>query len=81
MFLKLNQEMNLPPLLLLEVLRFAVYHYVQHLEDYSLFYLVEKLYIVMELIEGAPLGEHFSSLKEKGESFSEERIWNIFIQV
>ena len=35
----------------------------------------------MELIEGAPLGEHFTSLKEKKERFTEPRIWNIFIQV
>nr|XP_054767919.1 serine/threonine-protein kinase Nek10-like isoform X2 [Lytechinus pictus] len=41
----------------------------------------EKMYIVMELIEGAPLYEHFNSLKEKNELFSEERIWHIFIQI
>ncbi|XP_022087422.1 serine/threonine-protein kinase Nek10-like isoform X2 [Acanthaster planci] len=41
----------------------------------------ENLYIVMELIEGAPLYEHFNSLKEKGEQFSEERIWHIFLQI
>lgn len=35
----------------------------------------------MELIEGAPLGEHFSSLKEKRHRFAEERLWKIFIQV
>ena len=35
----------------------------------------------MELIDGAPLGEHFNSLKEKGERFLEERLWNIFTQV
>ena len=35
----------------------------------------------MELIDGAPLGEHFNSLKEKNERFSEERLWNIFTQV
>ena len=35
----------------------------------------------MELIDGAPLGEHFNSLKEKGERFSEDRIWNIFTQI
>jgi NIMA (never in mitosis gene a)-related kinase len=35
----------------------------------------------MELIEGAPLGEHFNSLKEKGEKFQEDRVWNIFIQL
>ena len=41
----------------------------------------DKLYVVMEYIEGAPLGEHFNSLKEKGLKFSEERIWKIYIQV
>nr|XP_009290964.1 serine/threonine-protein kinase Nek10 isoform X2 [Danio rerio] len=41
----------------------------------------DKLYIVMELIEGAPLAEHFSSLKEKKQTFTEERVWNIFIQI
>ncbi|XP_064362225.1 serine/threonine-protein kinase Nek10 isoform X2 [Dromaius novaehollandiae] len=41
----------------------------------------DRLYIVMELIEGVPLGEHFHSLKEKQQQFTEERIWNIFIQV
>ncbi|XP_072042766.1 serine/threonine-protein kinase Nek10-like [Amphiura filiformis] len=48
---------------------------------YRTFTEYEKLFIVMELIEGAPLYEHFNSLKEKGEKFSEERIWNIFIQL
>ncbi|XP_066206885.1 serine/threonine-protein kinase Nek10 isoform X2 [Saccopteryx leptura] len=41
----------------------------------------DRLYIVMELIEGAPLGEHFSSLKEKQLRFTEERLWKIFIQL
>ncbi|KAF6100352.1 NIMA related kinase 10 [Phyllostomus discolor] len=41
----------------------------------------DRLYIVMELIEGAPLGEHFSSLKEKQLHFTEERLWKIFIQL
>lgn len=35
----------------------------------------------MELIEGEPLAEHFASLREKQQRFTEERIWNIFIQV
>lgn len=35
----------------------------------------------MELIDGVPLGEHFHSLKKKQQQFTEERIWNIFIQV
>jgi serine/threonine protein kinase len=41
----------------------------------------DKLYIVMELIEGAPLADHFNSLKEKKLQFEERRIWNIFLQV
>ncbi|XP_015752119.1 PREDICTED: serine/threonine-protein kinase Nek10-like [Acropora digitifera] len=41
----------------------------------------DKLYVIMELVEGAPLGEHFNSLKEKETRFSEERIWHIFIQI
>lgn len=45
------------------------------------FCIDDRLYIVMELIEGAPLAEHFSSLKEKQQHFSEERLWRIFIQV
>ncbi|XP_062839859.1 serine/threonine-protein kinase Nek10 isoform X7 [Anolis carolinensis] len=48
---------------------------------YRTFLENDKLYIIMELIEGAPLGEHFHSLKEKQQHFSEERIWNIFIQL
>ncbi|XP_072515630.1 serine/threonine-protein kinase Nek10 isoform X2 [Salminus brasiliensis] len=41
----------------------------------------DRLYIVMELVEGAPLADHFSSLKEKQQTFPEERVWNIFIQM
>ncbi|XP_061429517.1 serine/threonine-protein kinase Nek10 [Lethenteron reissneri] len=48
---------------------------------YKTFVEDDRLYIVMELIEGAPLGEHFNALKEKHERFTEERIWNIFIQI
>lgn len=39
------------------------------------------LYIIMELLEGASLYEHVSSLKEKGRSFTEEQIWRMFLQV
>ena len=35
----------------------------------------------MEFLDGAPLQEHFNSKKEKRETFSEESIWNIFVQV
>ena len=48
---------------------------------YSAFTEGDKLYVVMELLDGAPLLEHFNSQKEKKEKFSEERIWNIFVQV
>lgn len=41
----------------------------------------DKLYIIMDLIDGAPIGEHFNSLKEKGQMFTEERIWDIFVQM
>ncbi|XP_034029524.1 serine/threonine-protein kinase Nek10 [Thalassophryne amazonica] len=48
---------------------------------YKTFFEGEKLYIVMELIEGVSLAEHFNSLKEKQQKFTEERIWNIFVQM
>ncbi|NXW49872.1 NEK10 kinase, partial [Nyctiprogne leucopyga] len=48
---------------------------------YRTFLENDRLYIVMELIEGVPLGEHFGSLKEKQRQFTEERIWHIFIQL
>ena len=35
----------------------------------------------MELIEGAPLIDHITSLSEKRERFKEDRIWSIFTQV
>ncbi|XP_074540311.1 serine/threonine-protein kinase Nek10 [Halichoeres trimaculatus] len=48
---------------------------------YKTFKEGEKLYIVMELIEGVPLAEHFNSLREKQQQFTEDRVWNIFIQM
>ncbi|NWU14754.1 NEK10 kinase, partial [Cephalopterus ornatus] len=48
---------------------------------YRTFLENDRLYIVMELIEGVPLGEHFHSLKEKQQQFTEDRIWHIFIQL
>ena len=56
------------------------FYYIVYLL-WSFFFVEQKLYIVMELIEGAPLGEHFNSLKEKNMKFPEDRIWNIFMQV
>ncbi|XP_076006370.1 serine/threonine-protein kinase Nek10 [Genypterus blacodes] len=48
---------------------------------YKTFVEGDRLYIVMELIEGLPLADHFGSLKEKKQKFTEDRIWNIFIQM
>eukprot|EP00731_Ephydatia_muelleri_P008723 Em0004g1061a len=39
------------------------------------------LYIVMELLEGAPLIDHIVVLREKRERFSEARMWRIFGQL
>ncbi|XP_023658460.2 serine/threonine-protein kinase Nek10 isoform X1 [Paramormyrops kingsleyae] len=48
---------------------------------YKTFLESDRLYIVMELIDGVPLAEHLNSLKEKQQRFTEDRIWNIFIQM
>ncbi|CAB1333417.1 unnamed protein product [Coregonus sp. 'balchen'] len=48
---------------------------------YKTFLEGDRLYIVMELIKGVPLWDHFNSLKEKEQQFTEERLWNIFIQM
>ncbi|CAK8683319.1 unnamed protein product [Clavelina lepadiformis] len=49
---------------------------------YSTFQENDKLYIEMELIEGASLQEHFTSLKEKNEKgMGEIRVWRVFIQM
>ncbi|XP_062421680.1 serine/threonine-protein kinase Nek10 [Pungitius pungitius] len=48
---------------------------------YKTFLEGDKLYIVMELIEGVPLAEHLNSLNEKQQKFTEDRLWNVFIQM
>ncbi|XP_035825496.1 serine/threonine-protein kinase Nek10 [Aplysia californica] len=48
---------------------------------YKTFEIEDKLYIVMELIEGAALEEHCKSLKEKKDRFEEARIWSILLQL
>ena len=35
----------------------------------------------MELIEGVTLADLFSALKEKQQKLTEQRVWNIFVQV
>ncbi len=41
----------------------------------------DSLYIVMELIDGTPLSQHVRTLREKQDLWSEEKIWNLFIQI
>uniref|UniRef100_F6VL54 Protein kinase domain-containing protein n=1 Tax=Ciona intestinalis TaxID=7719 RepID=F6VL54_CIOIN len=49
---------------------------------YSTFQENDKLYIEMELIEGASLQDYFNSLKEKKEpGMGEIRLWRVFIQM
>ncbi|EPB67703.1 kinase domain protein, partial [Ancylostoma ceylanicum] len=40
-----------------------------------------RLYILMDLIEGTSLKEHITSVREKRQSFPEDRIWNMVIQL
>ncbi len=35
----------------------------------------------MEMVEGASLQDHFTSLVEKRETMEEARIWKIFVQI
>lgn len=39
-----------------------------------------KLYIVMDLIAGTSLRDHINATKEKGQKFSEDRIWHLIVQ-
>ncbi|VDK46278.1 unnamed protein product [Cylicostephanus goldi] len=39
-----------------------------------------RLYILMDLIEGTSLKEHINSVREKRQTFPEDRIWNMVIQ-
>lgn len=41
----------------------------------------QRLYIVMELIDGIPLEEHLNNLKDKNEKFEEDRIWKVLMQL
>ncbi|GAA53614.1 serine/threonine-protein kinase Nek10, partial [Clonorchis sinensis] len=48
---------------------------------YKTFLHGDRLYIVMEMLEGLPLTELISSMKEKNEHFTEDRIWHVFTQL
>lgn len=41
----------------------------------------DRLYIVMELIDGTPLSQHLRKLKEKEDFWNEDRLWYIFMQI
>ena len=62
----------------------AIYKNLNHpniIKYYTSFVEGEMLYIVMELIEGQPLSDFISSLKEKKQRLVEGQIWRIFIEV
>ena len=48
---------------------------------YESFKFKESLYIVMELVEGATLLDHITSLTEKKQCMPLERIWSLFTQM
>ncbi|KAG5453658.1 Serine/threonine-protein kinase Nek10 [Clonorchis sinensis] len=48
---------------------------------YKTFLHGDRLYIVMEMLEGLPLTELINSMKEKNEHFTEDRIWHVFTQL
>lgn len=48
---------------------------------YDSFVLDGSLHIVTELVDGATLLDHITALAEKGERFSEEQVWSIFVQM
>ncbi|VDP80771.1 unnamed protein product [Echinostoma caproni] len=48
---------------------------------YKTFIHDEKLYIVMEMLDGLSLTELIGSMRDKGERFAESRVWHIFIQL
>lgn len=41
----------------------------------------DRMYIVMQLIEGASLQDHLNTLIDKGKTMDEPRIWTIFVQL
>lgn len=53
----------------------------QHFHMTMFHHAGEHVYILMELLEGAPLSDHISSLVERGSKFSEGRLWKIFLQL
>eukprot|EP00047_Mylnosiga_fluctuans_P012454 m.26132 g.26132 ORF g.26132 m.26132 type:complete len:995 (+) comp4245_c0_seq1:43-3027(+) len=50
-------------------------------EYYKYFRDGDRVFIVMQLIEGASLGDHLNALIDKGKTMEEARVWNIFIQM
>lgn len=41
----------------------------------------DRMYIVMQLVEGASLQDHLGTLQDKGRTMDEPRIWVIFVQL
>lgn len=62
----------------------SIYKNLNHpniIKYYTSFVANENLYIVMELIEGQPLSDFITSVKEKGQRLVEGQIWRIFIEM
>ena len=62
----------------------AIYKNLNHpniINYFTSFVENESLYIVMELIEGQPLSDYISSLKEKGQRLVEGQIWRLCIEM
>ncbi|CAG9332843.1 NEK10 [Blepharisma stoltei] len=62
----------------------AIYKNLNHpniIQYFTSFVANENLYIVMELIEGQPLSDFITSVKEKGQRLVEGQIWRIFIEM
>ena len=52
-----------------------------YLTEYSQPFIDHRLYILMDLIDGASLKEHITSLKEKNLRFGVDRVWSVVIQM
>lgn len=64
-----------------EVLILAALSHPHIIRYHESFVETGRLYIVTELVDGASLLDHLTALREKGESLTEERVWQLFVQL
>jgi serine/threonine protein kinase len=55
--------------------------HVNVVEYFKFFREADRVFIVMQLIEGASLQDHLNSLADKGRTMDEPRVWDIFVQI